>query len=108
MSDYARRQAEFAQKSSLLISYAFALGHKVTYGEAYRHPSATHGHPHSLHRDRMALDLNLFIDEIYQRDSSAHEPLGVFWESLGGAWGGRFKGEDVDGNHYSLPYGGMR
>jgi hypothetical protein len=28
----------------------------------------------------------------------------VFWESIGGSWGGRFN----DGNHYSLEHRGMK
>ena len=31
-----------------------------------------------------------------------HEPLGEWWESIGGVWGGRFN----DGNHYESPYPG--
>lgn len=30
--------------------------------------------------------------------------IGEYWESIGGAWGGRFN----DGNHYSLGHGGRK
>ncbi|RME23518.1 MAG: M15 family peptidase [Deltaproteobacteria bacterium] len=84
--------------------FAEALGYEVTLGEAYRHPDATWGHPRSLHKQRLAIDLNLFKDGRYLTDTASYEPLGTFWEAIGGSWGGRFQ----DGNHFSLAHGGMR
>ncbi len=57
------------------------------------------GEVHSDDR-RLAIDLNLFRDGRYLETTEDHAPLGLFWESLGGTWGGRFR--DPDGNHYSL------
>lgn len=85
---------------ALLIFYAEALGYEVTLGEAYRPGDARN------HGKRLAIDLNLFKDGEYLMASEAHEPLGLFWESLGGAWGGRFA--HADGNHYSLAHDGVR
>jgi hypothetical protein len=64
------------------------------------------GREMSIHRDRLAIDLNLFIDGRWQQDSAAYEPLGVYWESLGPdcIWGGRFS--MPDGNHFSLRHDG--
>ncbi len=97
------KQSHFACMVADLIQHAEKLGFDVTLGEAYRMPSAKHGHPRSLHCKRLAVDLNLFIEGKYQRSTKAHEPLGIYWESIGGSWGGRFN----DGNHYSLAHGGM-
>ena len=61
------------------------------------------GIAHSLHTDRLAVDFNLILNGVYQTDTKAYEPLGIYWESLGGSWGGRFS--KPDGNHFSLAYG---
>jgi len=89
---------------ALLILHAEQLGYEVTFGDAYRDPRVTYGHKNSLHRKRLAVDLNLFINGRYQRTTKAHEPLGLYWESIGGTWGGRFN----DGNHYSLAHGNVK
>ena len=87
----------------LLILYIYERGYEVTLGDAYRDPRAFHGgdpygHPNSLHKQRLAIDLNLFLDGKYLTTPEDHEPFGEFWESIGGSWGGRFN----DANHYSL------
>jgi hypothetical protein len=80
---------------SLLIQYATQKGYELTFGDAY----AKTGHKvNSFHYSRLAIDLNLFRDGKYLTDTQDHEPLGLFWESIGGTWGGRFN----DGNHYSF------
>jgi hypothetical protein len=64
----------------------------------------------SLHCDRLAVDLMLFRrdattgEAVYLPRTVDHKPLGEFWESIGGTWGGRFG----DGNHYSLGHGGRK
>lgn len=60
----------------------------------------------SLHEKRLAIDLNLFIDGEFQSATESYLPLGEYWESLGGAWGGRFS--KPDGNHFSLEHEGVR
>ena len=87
-------QSEFCRKIALLIQYAYEQGYELTFGDA----CATSGHiSGSFHYKRLAVDLNLFKDGKYLTKTSDHEQLGLFWESIGGTWGGRFK----DGNHYS-------
>lgn len=79
----------------LLILYAYELGYEITFGDAW----AKNGHKtNSKHYIRLAIDLNLFKDGKYLESTEAHEPLGKFWESIGGIWGGHFE----DGNHYEL------
>lgn len=87
-----------------MILHAEQLGYEVTLGDAYRPPWAVWGHRKSLHKKRLAIDLNLFRDGKYLTDTEDHQPLGEYWESIGGSWGGRFE----DGNHYSLAHEGMR
>jgi hypothetical protein len=58
----------------------------------------------SLHKDRLAIDLNLFKNQDYLKSTEDYLPLGEYWESIGGAWGGRFN----DGNHFSLEHNGRK
>jgi hypothetical protein len=97
-------QVRFVQMVGLLIAKADALGYELTLGDAYRDPRVSYGHQRSLHKQRLAIDLNLFQHGVFQEGTEAHRPLGEWWESVGGTWGGRFK----DGNHYSLAWGGMK
>lgn len=99
-----QQQRVFSRNLAMLIQYAYALGYEISMGECYRHPEATWGHERSLHRDRLAADLNLFIGGKYQQSTEAHRKLGEFWETLHelNRWGGRFN----DGNHYSMSRGG--
>lgn len=104
MSEKLKKQQRFSRMVALLILHAEKLGYGVTLGDAYRDPQVRHGNPNSLHRHRLAIDLNLFRDGKYLTSTDDHLPLGEYWESIGGTWGGRFR----DGNHYSLEHDGMR
>ena len=89
-----------------LIDRAFAMGYEVTLGDAYRDPRVhgalgekrSYSSSMSLHKQRLAIDLNLFRDGRYLSSTESHRPLGEWWEAQGGSWGGRFE----DGNHYEL------
>lgn len=98
------KQVLFPLMISKLIEKANSLGYDLTFGDAYRDPRVSYGHPTSLHKLRLAVDFNLFSGNIYLKDNEDHQPLGEYWESLGGTWGGRFG----DGNHYSLAHQGMK
>ncbi len=97
-----------------LIYWADERGYRLTFGEAYRTPEQAArnaktgaGIANSLHTQRLAVDFNLFINGQYQTQTEAYLPLGEFWESIGGSWGGRFKSRP-DGNHFSLEHNGVR
>ncbi len=64
-----------------------------------------YGHPRSAHKNRLAIDLNLFRDGEYLSATEDHRPLGEWWERQHELcrWGGRFD----DGNHYSLFHEGV-
>jgi len=89
-----QQQSIFAKKVALLILFAYEQGYEITLGDAWARDGHKDG---SFHYKRLAIDPNLFKDGNYLTETSDHEPLGLFWETLGGTWGGRFK----DGNHYS-------
>lgn len=101
------KQSEFARQLPRLLDQAHALGFEVTLGDAYRDPRVFgqvgerkgYGARRSAHKQRLAIDLNLFRDGRYLGDTDAHRQLGEWWESIGGIWGGRFN----DGNHYEWP-----
>ena len=97
------KQDKFAGMVAELIQFARGSGYQVTFGDCFRDSRVTYGHPKSLHRSRLAVDLNLFKDGDYLTTSDDHQELGKFWESLGGTWGGHFD----DANHYSLAHDGM-
>jgi len=99
-----QKQSRFARMVARLIDKAGELGFEVTLGDAYRDPrvfgavgeAKGYGNKRSAHKQRLAIDLNLFKDEVYLGTTEAHQLLGEWWESQGGSWGGRFE----DGNHY--------
>lgn len=107
------KQTRFAQMVAHLILMADMMGFGVSLGDAYRDPRVFgavgkkkgYGRSQSNHKIRLAIDLNLFnSDGDYLTETTDHEPLGEYWESIGGSWGGRFN----DGNHYSLEHEGRR
>ena len=105
------KQRLFTRMLSDLIRHAYDQGYELTLGEAYRTPEQAAlnaakgtGIANSLHTVRLAIDLNLFRDGKFLTSTEDHRPLGEWWESIGGAWGGRFK----DGNHYSLEWEGRK
>jgi hypothetical protein len=57
------------------------------------------------HKNRLAVDLNLFKDGLYLDQTEDHRPIGEYWEALHpeNVWGGRFQ----DGNHYSRRHNGI-
>lgn len=107
-----QKQRRFVLMLSGLIQYAYSLGYELTLGDGYRDPrvfgevgeSKGYGNSKSNHKSRLACDFNLFLGGKYLDKTSDHEPLGIWWESMGGTWGGRFN----DGNHYSLEHQGRK
>lgn len=107
-----QKQRRFTRLVGLLIEYAYQEGYELTFGDAYRDPRAhgavgekkSYSSAGSLHKERLAVDFNLFKDGQYLTRSEDYAPLGEYWESLGGSWGGRFD----DGNHFSLEHGGRK
>lgn len=95
-----------------LLMKAYEMGYEVSLGDAYRDPRTNgpqgvksgYSAAYSAHKNRLAIDLNLFKDGVYLPRTEDHRKLGMWWEEQGGVWGGRFN----DGNHYSLEYNGVK
>ena len=108
----AEKQQQFTSNIAKLILKAEAMGYKLTFGDAYRDPRVhgemgvkkSYSEGKSAHKHRLAVDFNLFKDGVFLQNTEDHAPLGVYWESLGGVWGGRFN----DGNHYSWEHKGIK
>jgi len=98
------KQSKLVKMVSKLIEFAYKNGYELTFGHAMRCEDCKVGKKKSLHKIKLAIDLNLFKNGKYLKETEDHLPLGVFWESIGGTWGGRFQ----DGNHYSLEHEGMK
>ena len=106
------KQSNFVYMIHQLIEFAYAMGYELSFGDAYRDPrlhgpigtKMGYGNSKSCHKIRLAVDFNLFIYGQYKHDTESHRPLGEYWESIGGSWGGRFN----DANHYSLEHNGVR
>lgn len=109
-----QKQRKFARLVGLLIGKAYELGYEITLGDAFRDPRV-HGHvgvkksystANSVHKDKLAIDLNLFKDGVYLTTTEAHRELGEWWEKQDPmcSWGGRFS--RPDGNHYSFEHQG--
>lgn len=111
METLRQKQSRFARMLASLILQAGVMGYEVTMGEAYRSPEQAarnaesgKGIANSLHCIRLATDINLFRGGEYLSSTEDYRPLGEWWESQGGAWGGRFN----DGNHFSLAHEGRK
>lgn len=108
-------QRLFASRVPRLIDKIYEEGYECTIGDVFRDPRV-HGkfgekvgyaHPKSVHKLKLAIDLNLFKDGEYLSSTEAHRPFGEFWVSLdpeNHRWGGEFD----DGNHYSFTYWGVK
>jgi len=108
-------QREFTLDVANLIQHIYTSGYECTFGDAYRDPrshgsmgeKAAYGRAASAHKQRLAIDLNLFKDGKYLTDTEDHRPFGEYWLELraGNRWGGTFS--SPDGNHYSRIYWGI-
>jgi len=110
-----QKQRLFTSLIAKLIAHAYAQGYELTFGDAYRDPRTNgamgvklgYSHSSSNHKQRLAVDFNLFKDGQFLTGTEDHKPLGEYWESLDPLckWGGRFS--SPDGNHYSISHNGV-
>jgi len=107
------RQArqQFSRMVGKLLRWLDEDGQAYAIDMARRCQDCKVGHPQSLHKLGLAIDLLFYDDpdgdgdaDNYRTDTAAYLRAGQFWESIGGTWGGRFR----DGNHFSLSWRGMR
>lgn len=95
-------QWEFLKDVGWLIAYATESGYKLTGGELYRTEQQHQWNKsnnltqakRSKHQDRLAIDVNLFIDNklINDKEHPAWVDLGTYWEGMSeyNVWGGRW------------------
>ena len=101
----SEQQRQFSAMVGLLLHYlpilSSQLGHsyEVTLGDAFSKAEFAVHSKKSFHYKRLAIDLNLFIDGIYQTAPEPYKELGIFWKLIGGSFGGDFKSRDS--NHFS-------
>lgn len=104
----SKKQADFARKVGIFLLWIYSHPNwTVTLGEVWRPQRLQRiyyreGKTKTLtskHTQKLAIDLNLFINGRYITNKKKYRPLGEFWEKcLGGKWGGRFgvKKKDYD------------
>ncbi len=85
--------------SSLIADLAPGLAHAIA-------ADTGAGIAHSVHRLRLAQDLNLFKDGQYVTDPEVYRPFGEWWKKQHplARWGGDFG----DYDHFSFEYGGVK
>lgn len=107
------KQRRFTRMVGQLITWAYQNGYELTVGDAYR-DARVHGDwgkklptsyaaAYSVHKVRLAIDLNLFRNGQFLTSDADYAPLHDFWDSIGGS--PRIPG---DGNHFSLEHEGRR
>lgn len=101
----SEKQQIFCLNIAKLILWANDQGYRLTFGESFNGQGKGHMEG-SLHYIRLAQDLNLFKDGVYQETSEAHRRLGDAWKAMhpDNRWGGDFS--KPDGNHYSMTHEG--
>lgn len=107
-------QREFTQCVGKLIERIYAEpGYAATLDWAYRPKEVAQfyadkgvGIRNSLHTEHLAIDINLFKNDDYLKDTHDHLLFGEWWEKQHplARWGGRWG----DGNHYSFEFGGRK
>lgn len=108
------KQEKFARLLPRLIDKAHDLGFEVRVGDLFRDPRVHgehgtkkgYGNKNSVHKLKLAVDLNLFKDGKFLSSTEDHRELGEWWEKQDTdcRWGGKFQ----DGNHYSLTHWGCK
>jgi len=106
MSVLSDKQARHVKFTALLILYIYERGYTAAWSFAKRCDECTVGKDKSLHKIKLAIDLDLFKDGKYLTKTKDYEFAGVFWESLDPSceWGGS-DGRD-DGCHFSISHNG--
>ena len=111
----SEKQRLFTKLVGNLITWSYANGYELTFGEAERkkaeallNAAQRDGIKNSLHLIRLAVDLNLFINGEYKTGLEDYRPLGEYWKSLDPncCWGGDFHHPDAD--HFSYTHRGIR
>ena len=100
------KQRLFSKLVPRLIDRIFESGFECSIAFVKRCEECKVGKVNSVHKLKLAIDIDLFFDGDYREDTLSHLEFGEFWEGLNHLcrWGGRFK----DGNHYSIEHNGVK
>ena len=115
----SEKQGIFLLNVAKLIIWVSEQGQYVTGGELLRTKEQQQiyvdsGESKTLdgkHLEKLAIDLNLFINGVYRRDTESYKPLGQYWVSLhpNNRWGGDWNKDGAtddeefkDGNHFEM------
>lgn len=108
------QQSLFVKLMVEFIEWVYAQGYELTFGETWRSPQEAEiqaqsgaGIRHTLHTERLAIDLNLFKNGVLLSEKADYQPLGDKWKSMHplARWGGDFR--RVDADHFSLEWQGV-
>lgn len=106
----SERQGIFTFNIGKLIQWLYINGMTASFGEAWRTEeqakyNADHGLgiTNSLHRDRLAIDFNLFLNGVLLTELEDYKGAGDYWKTLhpDNNWGGDFK-KLCDPYHFSM------
>lgn len=108
-----RQQLLFSELVAKLLTRIASEGYGVTLDECYRPPETCavyakqgRGSKNSLHMQRLAIDLNLFLGVTYCEEGADYRPFGMWWKRQHPdcRWGGDFVSRDY--RHFSLTWQG--
>lgn len=102
MMTLGEKQCDFTFMVARLIMQACGLGYEIKVQEWNRLLSTQKEYVakgvsktlNSKHLDNLAVDVYLYKNGKVIMGGEDYRALGVYWESLGGRWGGRFGLED--------------
>lgn len=102
MSLLTQQQQKFSYLVGQLLLYAYSIGYGITLSDAWRseeeqlrlfNAGYSKIKSNGFHQRRLAIDLNIFINDVYTEEDKYYEVLAVYWKSLDSQniWGGDFK-----------------
>ena len=109
-----QKQELFAYLLPRLLDHINERGYQARLGDVFRDPRVhgqfghkaenSYSKARSVHKLKLAIDINLFRDGKFLTATEDHREFGEYWESLHPLcrWGGTWN----DGNHYSLFHDG--
>lgn len=115
-----KKQELFARLYWRLLQHIEEAGYQVRLGETWRSKAAAEdnarrgvGIVNSVHRLKLAADINLFRNGKFMTASEDHKAFGAWWVDQHRLcrWGGDFArrgSKRRDGNHYSLEHNGVK
>lgn len=107
------RQNHFCQSVVILLDWLHKQGYQTTFGEAFRpdfvakiYAQKGMGIVDSQHCKRLAIDLNIFKNDVYLQTKEDLQFAGEFWEALSSnglkhRWGGNYH-DRPDTDHFEL------